>query len=44
MPQHMNMYGLPSTLFFNAKGQLVESHVGELSQAMLKQYLQKITH
>jgi len=44
MPQHMNMYGLPSTLFFNAQGQLVERHLGELSQAMLKQYLQKITH
>lgn len=44
MPQHMNMYGLPSTLFFNAQGQLVELHLGELSQAMLKQYLQKITH
>ncbi|ENW81063.1 hypothetical protein F909_02354 [Acinetobacter sp. ANC 3929] len=42
MAQQMNMYGMPSTLFFNAKGQLVERHMGELSPAMLKQYLQKI--
>lgn len=37
------MFGLPSTLFFNAQGQLVERHLGELTPAMLKQYLQKIT-
>lgn len=43
MAQQMKMYGMPSTLFFNAQGQLVERHMGELSPAMLKQYLQKIT-
>ncbi|EHU1481807.1 TlpA disulfide reductase family protein [Acinetobacter baumannii] len=44
MVQHMNMYGLPSTLFFNAQGKLIDRHLGELSQAMLQQYLQKITN
>ncbi|NNP70168.1 TlpA disulfide reductase family protein [Acinetobacter sp. Ac_5812] len=43
MAQQMKMYGMPSTLFFNAQGQLVEQHMGELSPAMLKQYLQKMT-
>lgn len=43
MAQLMNMYGLPSTLFFNAQGQLVERHLGELTQARLKQYLQATT-
>ncbi|MCR4469631.1 TlpA disulfide reductase family protein [Burkholderia sp. SCN-KJ] len=28
--------GLPTTLFFNAKGELVESHMGELTAARLK--------
>ncbi len=43
MPQHMQTLGLPSTLFFNAEGQLVERHLGELSPAMLQLYLQKIS-
>ncbi len=43
MPQAMNSFGLPTTLFFNAQGQLIERHQGELSQAMLQQYLKKIT-
>lgn len=43
MPQKMNMFGLPSTLFFNAQGQLVERHMGELTPAMLQQYLKKIS-
>ena len=43
IPQQMNMFGLPSTLFFNAQGQLVERHMGELSPAMLQQYLKKIS-
>lgn len=42
MPQAINSFGLPTTLFFNAQGQLVERHQGELSQAMLQQYLKKI--
>lgn len=33
------MYGLPSTLFFNAQGQLVDSHMGEISQSVLNQKL-----
>lgn len=28
--------GLPTTLFFDAKGNLVESHMGEISAARLK--------
>ncbi|CAG9212268.1 hypothetical protein BVI434_270001 [Burkholderia vietnamiensis] len=28
--------GLPTTLFFNAKGELVESHMGEITAARLK--------
>lgn len=43
MSQHMNMFGLPSTLFFNAQGQLVARHMGELTPAMLQQYLKKIS-
>lgn len=43
MPQQINMFGLPSTLFFNAQGLLVEHHMGELTPAMLQQYLKKIS-
>ena len=43
MPQQMNMHGLPSTLFFNAQGQLIARHMGELTPAMLQQYLKKIS-
>jgi len=35
----LGAYGLPTTLFFNAKGELVESHMGELSEATLQHYL-----
>lgn len=42
MPQAVNSLGLPTTLFFNAQGQLIERHQGELSQAMLQQYLKKM--
>ncbi|MGY0505984.1 prolipoprotein diacylglyceryl transferase family protein [Luteimonas sp. e5] len=34
--------GLPTTLFFDAQGRLVHSHVGELSAASLDQRLQRI--
>lgn len=34
--------GLPTTLFYNADGQLVDSHMGELSHATLARALQKI--
>ncbi|UIJ75038.1 TlpA disulfide reductase family protein [Acinetobacter sp. SH20PTE14] len=42
MPQAVNSLGLPTTLFFNAQGQLIERHQGEISQAMLQQYLKKM--
>lgn len=34
--------GLPTTLFYDAQGGLVESHMGELSQASLNYNIQKI--
>lgn len=34
--------GLPTTLFFNARGELIDTHMGELSRATLHRYLQKI--
>lgn len=34
--QAMNSRGLPTTLFFDAKGRLVDSHVGEITMASLK--------
>ena len=43
LPQQLNSFGLPTTLFFNAQGQLVERHMGELSPAMLQQYLNRIS-
>lgn len=43
MPQQMNTFGLPTTFFFNAQGQLLERHQGELTAAMLQQYLKKIS-
>lgn len=41
--QATGMYGLPSTLFFNSKGELVETHLGEISQAVLQHKLQQLT-
>ena len=35
-------YGLPTTLFFNAKGELVDRHMGELSEASLQHYLRPL--
>ena len=43
MATEMKMFGLPSTLFFNAKGQLLERHLGELNPPMLQHYIEKIT-
>ncbi|MHA5056356.1 TlpA family protein disulfide reductase, partial [Acinetobacter schindleri] len=43
LTQQLNSFGLPTTLFFNAQGQLVERHMGELSPAMLQQYLNRIS-
>ena len=36
------MYGLPSTLFFNAQGKLISSHMGELTHATLNQKIKQI--
>ncbi|WOE40004.1 TlpA disulfide reductase family protein [Acinetobacter chinensis] len=36
------MYGLPSTLFYNAQGELKETHMGEISPAVLRQKLNSI--
>lgn len=35
---------LPTTLFYNADGMLVDSHTGELSRATLRQGLEKLGH
>lgn len=34
--------GLPTTFFFNASGELVDTHFGELSAATLKQHLKQL--
>ena len=44
LAKEMKMFGLPSTLFFNSQGQLIDRHMGELSPAMLQQYLKKISN
>lgn len=40
--RHFNAPGLPTTLFFNAEGRLIDSHLGELSRASLGDYLRKL--
>ncbi|OTG67651.1 TlpA disulfide reductase family protein [Acinetobacter silvestris] len=40
--QSTGMYGLPSTLFFDAQGKLIETHMGEISHAVLAQKIQKL--
>lgn len=40
--QTTGMFGLPSTLFFNAQGKLVSTHMGELTHASLNQKLKQI--
>ncbi|MCC5857576.1 MAG: TlpA family protein disulfide reductase [Ectothiorhodospiraceae bacterium] len=37
--QHFGTVGMPTTLFFDADGRLVDAHVGEVSAARLNQYL-----
>ncbi len=44
LAKEMKMFGLPSTLFFNSQGQLMDRHMGELSPAMLQHYLKKISN
>lgn len=41
--RHFHSAGLPTTLFFNASGQLVDSHVGELSRARLGDYVRALS-
>ncbi len=40
--KNTGMFGLPSTLFFNAQGQLVDSHIGEITYAMLQQKIHSL--
>lgn len=40
--QESGAAGLPTTLFYNAEGKLIANHMGELSQASLDHYLEKI--
>lgn len=42
LPRDFNAPGLPTTLFFNADGRLVDTHLGELSRAGLGDYLRKL--
>lgn len=42
IPSRFGVRGLPTTLFFDAEGRLVASHMGELSRAALQDYLQRI--
>lgn len=41
--QHVGSRGLPTTLFFDAEGRLVDTHVGELSDAGLAAKLQRFS-
>ncbi len=40
--QQTGMYGLPSTLFFDAQGKLMDTHMGEITHAALHQKIQKL--
>ena len=42
--QEVGSRGLPTTLFFAADGRLVDTHMGELSEASLAHKLQRIGH
>jgi thiol-disulfide isomerase/thioredoxin len=39
---HFGIRGLPTTLFFDSSGELVDYHFGELSKAGLQDYLEKL--
>lgn len=41
--RELSAAGLPTTLFFNAQGRPVDTHIGELSRARLGDYLRKLT-
>ncbi len=40
LSQHLGVRGMPTTLFFDAQGNLVNTHLGELSTATLKRGLE----
>ncbi|OTG92375.1 TlpA disulfide reductase family protein [Acinetobacter sp. ANC 3832] len=40
--QSTGMYGLPSTLFFDASGKLIDTHMGEINHAVLDQKVKKL--
>lgn len=42
LSQHYRAPGFPTTLFFDAEGQLKDMHIGELSHATLRDRLQKL--
>ena len=39
--QHYQAPGLPATLFYNAEGQLVDRHFGELSRGQIERFIQR---
>lgn len=39
---HFGAMGMPTTLFFDADGRMVDVHVGELSRAQLQHYLKRL--
>lgn len=43
MSRESGAAGLPTTLFYNSQGELVTSHMGELSHASLDYYIQAIS-
>lgn len=42
LPQRFVARGLPTTLFFDANGRLIDLHLGELSRARLADYIKKL--
>lgn len=40
--EHFDLLGLPSTLFFDAKGNLIAAHTGEISRAELTNRMQEL--
>ena len=42
LSNEINSFALPTTLFFNRDGMLIDSHVGEFSAARLQQAVDKI--
>lgn len=43
LSRHFVARGMPTTLFFDASGRLVDSHMGELSHARLGDYVEKLS-